>query len=85
MSLVASSRPCNCGRCSTFWLMPMVMQTPAHWLQFTLFIILGLVSFNAQTTSGGAFKRGSIPKIIHQSWKVETLPMKLRRWQQTLK
>ena len=62
-----------------------VMQTSRHRLQFTLIIFLGIVSFEGLTRAGGAFNRGNIPKIIHQSWKVETLPVKLRRWQQTIK
>lgn len=55
--------------------------------QFTTYTILVLLSTNF---SLGAFglslnHRSGIPKIIHQSWKVEKLPTKLLKWQQTMR
>lgn len=61
------------------------MQSPSRRLRWTVIWLLAITPFDAHTTADGAFNRENIPKIIHQSWKVETLPVKLRRWQQTMK
>ena len=59
--------------------------TPRCRLRVTLTVLISLIAFEALMKAGAASSRGTIPKIIHQSWKVETLPLKLRRWQQTMK
>ena len=61
------------------------MVTPRRRLRLMITLLIGLVDFEGHKKAGAASSRGNIPKIIHQSWKVETLPLKLRRWQQTMK
>ncbi len=54
-------------------------------LRLILTVLIVLISLEVLAKASAASSRGTIPKIIHQSWKVETLPLKLRRWQQTMK
>lgn len=61
------------------------MVTQRRRIRLIVTLLIGLVTFVEHTQTGAASSRGNIPKIIHQSWKVETLPLKLRRWQQTMK
>ena len=50
------------------------------------FIVVMLSVLPSPEAFGISLHQGtSIPKIIHQSWKVEKLPAKLVRWQETMR
>lgn len=56
----------------------------ASFITHTILVLL------SASLSLGAFglplnQRSGIPKMIHQSWKVEKLPTKLLKWQQTMR
>lgn len=56
----------------------------ARWAASFIVVLLSVLP--SSKAFGISLNQGtSIPKIIHQSWKVEKLPAKLVRWQETMR
>ncbi len=58
----------------------MQLRSAASVLVVLFNVVSSFEAFGLPATQGH-----SIPKIIHQSWKVDKLPAKLVRWQETMR